>query len=114
MNEQEYRAALQSIVKGTEKLDFPMLASFEKRQKIVIENRLKIDLLIDSLQSNKDVYVVEIAAMRPDLWEEADAAARSKFGDLSEKEMLNGFYLQEVMHRYAELQVAALLSHLDQ
>lgn len=114
MTEQEYRAALQMIIKGTEKLDFPMLATFEKRQKILVENRMNIDLLIDSTQSNWGASVEEIAAMRPALWEEADAAARAEFGDLSEKKMLNGFYLQEVMHRYAELQVAVLLSHLDQ
>lgn len=113
MTEQEYRTALQMIIKGTEKLDFPMLASFEKRQKILVENRMNIDLLIDSVQSNRGTSADEIAAMRPALWEEADAAARAEFGDLSEKKMLNGFYLQEVMHRYAELQVAVLLSHLD-
>lgn len=113
MTEQEYRAALQMVIKGTEKLDFPMLASFEKRQKILVENRMNIDLLIDSIQSNKGISSVEIASMRPALWEEADAAARAEFGDLTEKKMLNGFYLQEVMHRYAELQVTALLSGLD-
>ena len=44
-----------------------------------------------------------------DYWEQADTAARKQFGDLSERQMLNGFYLQEVMHRYAELITSAIL-----
>ena len=44
-----------------------------------------------------------------DYWEQADTAARKQFGDLSERQMLNGFYLQEVMHRYAELITNAIL-----
>lgn len=87
MTEQEYRTALQLVIKGTEKLDFPMLASFEKRQKILAENRMNIDLLIDSIQSNRGISCDNIASMRPALWEEADSAARAEFGNLSEKKM---------------------------
>lgn len=114
MSEQGYREALQKVINETEQLDFPMFASFEKRQKIVAEKRMNIDFVIDALQANEGLSVDELDDMRLVLWKEADRAARAEFGDLSEEKMLNGFYLQEVMHRYAEAQVAILLTHLNQ
>lgn len=103
---------LRHIIYNTEKLDFPIFSSLEKKQQIVKTEREKIDAQIDHIINKTDIDFTAITQLRQNLWEEADSAARAEFGALSEKEMLNGFYLQEVMHRYAELQARAILDIL--
>lgn len=105
-------AKLDSIICRTETLDFPPFSSFEKRQMIVQSEREKIDASIEAVMAGAGIEYENIRESLVIFWNEADQSARLEFGNLSENAMLNGFYLQEVMHRYAELQVDAVLKTL--
>lgn len=95
-------AELERIVHAAEKLDFPLFSSFEKKQAVVEQEREAINRQIEALLREGNIEFADLEQKRTSLWKTADLDARAEFGPLSEKEMLNGFYLQEVMHRYAE------------
>ena len=72
------------LLNETMHMDFPFLAS---------EDTIKeafADMYPEKLELNK-------------LWNEALDYAGSKFDSLPVSKRLNGFYLQELMHRYVEL-----------
>lgn len=109
MDIHQIQTDLSRIIRDTEKLDFPIFSTFEKKQAIVENERKKIDAQIKRITEEIEIDFTDIGETQELFWEEADQAAKEAFGPLSEKEMLNGFYLQEVMHRYAELQANAIL-----
>ena len=105
---------LQHIVKATEKLDFPWMSTLKSRQTILQAEKSEAETQIEKLLASCGFDDMLNSIDFDDLWEEADAAARTQFGDISEKQMLNGFYLQEVMHRYTELISKAIILKVDQ
>ena len=108
------KKGLQQIVKATEKLDFPWMSTWKSRQAILQAEKSKAEEQIGTLVAScgfaDGLSSISCAA----LWEEADAAARTQFGNMPEKQLLNGFYLQEVMHRYTELISKAIIERVDQ
>lgn len=104
---------LHQIVKATEKLNFPWMSTLKKRQSILQAEKNKIETQIRKLIASYGIDDVLNSISFTDFWEQADTAARSQFGKLSERQMLNGFYLQEVMHRYTELIANAIISKVD-
>lgn len=106
MDLERLHADLQKIVRDTEVLGFPIFSSFERKQEILRETRAHVDAQLEKVLADAGLSCNGMIENRSELWTKADKAARKEFGNLSEKEMLNSFYLQEVMHRYAELQIA--------
>lgn len=100
---------LQQIVRATEKLDFPWMSTLNDRQAILQAEKRNIEAQIKTRMTSHGLGAALNDINFADYWEQADTAARKQFGDLSERQMLNGFYLQEVMHRYAELITNAIL-----
>lgn len=100
---------LQQIVSATEKLDFPWMSTLNDRQAILQAEKRNIEAQIETRMTSHGLGAALNDINFADYWEQADTAARKQFGDLSERQMLNGFYLQEVMHRYAELITNAIL-----
>lgn len=79
------------LLNETMNMDFPFLAGEDK--KTYIEDTIKeafAEMYPEKLELNK-------------LWNEALDYAGSKFDSLPVSKRLNGFYLQELMHRYVEL-----------
>lgn len=93
---------LQKVVEATEKLDFPWMSTLKDRQSILWEEKRKIEAQIEKLMTSYGFAAALNRIDFADFWEQADVTARMQFGDLSERQMLNGFYLQEVMHQYAQ------------
>ena len=79
------------LLNETMHMDFPFLAGEDKKKRIVEDKKIYIeDTIKEKLELNK-------------LWNEALDYAGSKFDSLPVSKRLNGFYLQELMHRYVEL-----------
>ena len=112
-NPTEIEKELQQIIMATEKLDFPWMSTFTSRQTILQEEKNKIDAQIEKLVVAYGFDDVLSNINCADLWKQADVTARKKFGNIAEKQMLNGFYLQEIMHQYAEIISKAIISKID-
>lgn len=108
MDRASIQERLQAIIRSTETLDFPLFASFQRKRELIRETRERIDAQVDQVLADTGLIDCPLAAVRPTLWAEADRAARDAFGDPDGKKILHGFYLQEVMHRYAQSQAAAI------
>lgn len=89
---------IDNIIEETTHFDFPFLASEEKKKTIIqskkkyIEEKFKIiapELFFNSVQVEE-------------IWNESVRYADEQFKTLPINKRLNGFYLQELMHHYAE------------
>lgn len=98
---------------ATEKLDFPWMSTFTSRQTILQAEKNKIDAQIEKLVVAYGFDDVLSNISCADLWKQADVTARKNFGNIAEKQMLNGFYLQEIMHQYAEIISESIISKID-
>ena len=104
---------LQHIVNATETLDFPLISTFEKKCSILHVEKNNIEEQIGNILSMEGLDVALLEIDYTELWKQADDEARSQFGHLNEKQMMNGFYLQEVMHRYVELIIKVIISKIS-
>ena len=90
---------INSLLNETMHMDFPFLAGEDKKKRIIKDKKIYIEETI------KEAF----AEMYPEkcelnnLWNEAVDYADGKFDSLPVSKRLNGFYLQELMHRYVEL-----------
>ncbi len=102
-------SACRKIADHCDTLDFPFFASHERKQALLQKQKEEIDRAFDLLsqQTHRDGFMS--TQQRNSLWAQASADARKEFRNLDEKQLINGFYLQEVTRRYAELQTAILL-----
>lgn len=100
------------IIQRCEKLDFPLFSGIEKRKKILRLCAEQIDADFDIVLRDEGIFFPELSNLREKLWQQATADARKEFLNIDDKHLFNGFYLQEVTHRYAELQASAILEHL--
>ncbi len=89
---------LSCILDKTTKLDFPFGSSQRIKKVIIVEKKLHMENCIKKIVPeyfpSKDVL--------EKIWEESVKYADEQFKTLSEKNRLNGFYLQEIMHCYVE------------
>ena len=99
MELKKIKSKIDELLEETEKFDFPFLASYTQKQEILEEKKEYIyDYLLEVLGEER---VKEIPLEK--IWKDAKEIVDPKFGMLSEKRKMNGFYLQEIMHEYVSI-----------
>lgn len=89
---------VQKIIEETTHYDFPFLASREKKQKIIMEKKYYIEKQYEEIS----VDIVKDKVKLQEIWNEAVEYADEQFKSLDSKYKINGFYLQELLHYYAQ------------
>lgn len=89
---------IDNILDETTRFDFPVFANEEKKKTILLEKKLHIEEEFKMIAS--ELFSDEEKIKK--LWKESVEYADEQFQSLSAKKRLNGFYLQELMHCYAE------------
>lgn len=92
------RVEIANLLMETTRFDFPFLASIEKKKEIILEKKLYVEKKIEvlaplSFPDNEN---------KEKIWEKSVEYAEERFKSLPQNKRLNGFYLQELMHYYAE------------
>lgn len=90
--------AIDDILKKTTQFDFPVFASEKKKKIILLEKKLYIEEEIKIIAPK--LFPCEEEVER--IWKESVLYADEQFKSLPPEKRLNGFYLQELMHYYAE------------
>ena len=87
-----------NILDKTIQFYFPLFANDEKKQIILLEKKLYIEEEFKRIAPGlfHDEEKIE------KIWKESVEYADEQFKSLPTKRRLNSFYLQELMHRYAE------------
>lgn len=89
---------IDNILEETTKFNFPVFTSEEKKKTILIEKKLHIEeelkIIAPELFSDEEKI--------KKIWKESVEYAEEQFQSLPAKKRLNSFYLQELMHCYAE------------
>lgn len=96
------------IIEETTRYNFPFLASHDKKKEIIAAKKIYIEeklreLLPECFPSKEKIS---------ELWSESINYSDKQFESLTEKNKLNGFYLQELMHCYAEKIGKAIMDNL--
>lgn len=99
---------IENLLEETTQFDFPFLASVEKKETILNENRTYVEKELKTIA--KDLYPSDAVIER--VWEEAVGYADGQFKTLPENKRLNGFYLQELMHHYVEA-LSEIIFHIE-
>lgn len=99
---------MNGIIEETTRYDFPFLASQDKKKAIIVDKKLYIEeklkrILPDSYPSEDEIKK---------MWKESIEYSDKQFESLSEKYKLNGFYLQELLHCYAQKIGKAILENI--
>lgn len=86
------------IIDETTRFDFPFLASQEHKREIILKKKLyieeKLKCLMPNFFPNEDILC--------EIWNESIKHTDKQFNFLSDNKKINGFYLQELSHCYAE------------
>ena len=87
------------LLSETEKYDFPFLAGVDKKKLIIITRKHDLDEKMLGIMS---IFRLKIPSLflSDDVWKQTKKEVRDKFENLSEEQLLNGFYFQELMHEY--------------
>ena len=112
MNRNELIIKLKSIIKLTERVSYPFMIKKNEKEKYMLDERIRIDKLIDDSLQNYSVKV-DIENEKNAIWEESKEKALSEFSDLPERLKDNSFYLQEVLHNYTERIVNRIIEILN-
>lgn len=89
---------IKCIIEETTQYDFPFWANQDKKKEIIMDKKLHIE---ESLKRTlPDSFPNEDTVNK--MWEESIEYADDQFESLSKRHKLNGFYLQELIHCYAE------------
>lgn len=86
---------LENLLEETTKFDFPIFANKEKKQAFLLEKKLYVENKLKEIAPKS-------FADREKIWNESVEHAEKQFKSLPAEKRLNGFYLQELMHCYAE------------
>lgn len=108
----EITKILESIIEETTQYDFPFLSGREKRLAIIEEKKESIDQKLDRIIEINNLCV-SAEYESDELWKDAQKEAVEKFDGISVKLILNGFYLQELFHIYAEKKTSFLLDAIE-
>lgn len=100
---------LSGVVNKTTKLSFPFLSDKKVKEELIEKEKIKIDYLIDEILKNYNVIVDNAQLNRDKIWDSSKSVAMEKFTTLPVSLQLNSFFLQELMHEYAEKQVKTVL-----
>lgn len=96
--EKSIKIEINNILKKTTQFSFPLFANEEKKKIILLEKKSYIE----------EEFKTIALKLFPDeekmekIWKECVEYADEQFKSLPAKRRLNGFYLQELMHYYAE------------
>lgn len=89
---------IDNILEETTKFYFPVFTNDEKKKTILLNKKLYIEeefkIIAPELFSDEEKI--------KKIWKESVEYADEQFQSLPAKKRLNGFYLQELMHCYAE------------
>ena len=96
--EKSIKIEIDNILKETTQLDFPLFANEEKKRIILQEKKSYIEKEFKTIAP--ELFPDEEKMKK--IWKESVEYADEQFKSLSTKRRLNGFYLQELMHYYAE------------
>lgn len=96
--ENNIKMEIDSILKETTQFDFPFFSNQEKKKNIVIEKKCYIEEKLKIIAPRQ----FPCEEKRKELWNKSVEHADDQFKSLTVKNRLNGFYLQELMHYYAE------------
>lgn len=96
--EKSIRREIDNILKETTQFDFPFFANEEKKRIILLKKKSYIEekfrvVAPESLPSEEKMRKI---------WEQSVEFADEQFKSLPINKRFNGFYLQELMHCYAE------------
>ncbi len=90
--------AIEEILNETIQFDFPIFVKEDKKKEIILEKKKYIEekfKIINPILFNHEDKINEI-------WTESIDYANKQFEFLPIDKRINGFYLQELMHCYAE------------
>ena len=85
-----------AVIDTTRTYDFPFLADETTKEAVIRAKKASIE---DQFRHIAPVWPGD--ALLAQWWAESAAAAAACFDSLPPKARINGFYLQELMHRYA-------------
>ena len=96
--EYDIESKLNNVLEETTKFDFPFLAKQETREYIVLEKKRYVEEKLKIVAPKEFPNETELKKM----WCVSKKYADDQFQFLTEKNKINGFYLQELMHCYAK------------
>lgn len=89
---------IEGTLQETTQFDFPFLAGTEEKKRILEQKRASVEQRLKAAAPEQ----FPCDNILEEMWKEAIGYADGQFAFLEEKSRLNGFYLQELMHCYAE------------
>lgn len=92
------KTQIEDVLRETTQFDFPFLADQKKKEDIIVEKRLYIE---EQLKKVAPKWFPDENTLK-EIWDKSIEYADAQFKVLSGKNRLNGFYLQELLHCYAE------------
>lgn len=96
--ENDIEKKVQKIIEQTTQFDFPFMAGVDRKNQIIKDKKAYIEAQLKKI--SPDNYPDE--DMLINLWNESVKYSDEQFESLSDRHKINGFYLQELMHCYAE------------
>lgn len=85
----------------TERYSFRLSFNIDKRKSMIQEKKKELDQRMLGVLSINHFDVPSLFASE-EIWEQSKEQARGKFDNFSENQLINGFYLQELIHTYVE------------
>ena len=105
--ENKMKKSIEQLIQETTQWDFPFFASIKKKKEILTEKKGYLEEQLQQVAPELFPSKTELEK----LWTEAVAWAQEPFASLPEKNRLNGFYLQELMHSYGEKIADWMMDH---
>lgn len=91
-------AIYSQLLEETTRFAFPFLANREKKKQILLEKKSYIENSLKKISPN----LFPNPETLEKLWNDSIRHTDSQFISIPENSRLSGFYLQEIMHYYAE------------
>ncbi|MCR5459245.1 MAG: hypothetical protein K6F51_05055 [Acetatifactor sp.] len=101
INENEMQQ-IRAILEQTTRLTFPFIANKQKKEKMLRDERYRIENKIEKILMEYTQMRKEFEERKDEIWNSSVDISVDKFKSLPDKLQLNSFYFQEVMHEYVE------------
>ena len=103
----------QEIISETMKYKFPFFSSTDEKKQIILAKKEQIDNLFDELLFQYELGSKQDLYWKKEMWNEVQANAVEKFSSLPDCVKINSFFLQELMHEYAEKKALWILNQFS-
>lgn len=103
----------QEIISETTKYKFPFFSSTDEKKQIILAKKEQIDNLFDELLFKYELGSKQDLYWKKGMWNEVQANAVKKFSSLPDCVKINSFFLQELMHEYAEKKALWILNQFS-